>query len=422
MTLYANWALEHHSDRTARAYIRELIAFMDWAHQDPVVARQGWTLFGEPAEARALIEHFLSTQFRYIVSLRPDKHGFDIKRLEPKWGVTRSASHLLSALRSLYRTLINKGRYTHPNPMDGDNAVELIAAERKRANSAFVVINGRLPMPSTSGVDPPQQRRPVASYFRLSRNWEPKALDNPTLRSAILEAGELWGWGLRETCVAKIMFDTGCRIHEGCGLTVGDWQHSKLGRELSCINKGSRGKRTKTLYLQNDTVKSLHTYVEQERLAISGQHLIDLRELPREEAFQTPLFLTARRTALSPDYFRSDFWTPALLKAGLRVRPHQVRHWFVTMALEDIENQPIPLESKEQLRAQLKLLMGWKSDMIPAYDQSIRMLRLPQLAERIHSAIEARQADANSLPPDQPANPKARTAVQSMLDEILENC
>ena len=345
LTLYANWALVRHSERTARAYMRELLAFMDWAYQDPVVARQGWTLFGEPTQARALIEHFLSSQLRYIVSLRPDKHGFDTKRLEPKWGVTRDAAHLLSALRSLYRVLRDKGRYPYPNPMDGDDALELIAAERKRANNAFVAANGRLPMPTASGVDPPQQRLPVASYFRLGRKWEPKALDDPMLRSAVLQAGASWGWSLRETCIAKIMFDTGCRIHEGCGLTVGDWQHSKLGRELTCINKGSRGQRSKTLYLQNDTVKALHAYVEEERLAISGARLIDLRDLAPETAFETPLFLTNRHSSISPDYFRSAFWTPALLKAGLRVRPHQVRHWFVTMALEDIENQPIPLES-----------------------------------------------------------------------------
>ncbi len=68
-----------------------------------------------------------------------------------------------------------------------------------------------------------------ASYFRLKGNqWLPEILDEPALMNRVMSAGEQWGWTLRETGLVRILFDTGCRVHEACQLSVADWVQSGL--------------------------------------------------------------------------------------------------------------------------------------------------------------------------------------------------
>lgn len=101
-----------------------------------------------------------------------------------------------------------------------------------------------------------------------------------------------------------------------------------------------------------------------------------------------PLFLTLAGTALDPDHFRRDFWTPALRSAGIVLRCHQVRHWFVTQALSAIQ---AGARSEAQLlrdRAAFRELMAWKSDMLPVYDQAVRRHDLPGTAARVHAWID----------------------------------
>ena len=256
LTVYASKAGDRHSAATTKTYIRHLLTFASWAINDHVSARQGWALNGEPDAVRALVCRFLSIELKGVVTLTTDKHGYEIRRVECKLRNKRGdISHLLSALRSYYEVLLQEGQYFGQNPMIGTFSSELIAREKKRSLERFAASHGRNPMPAASGVDDFRWKRPSDSYFRFNASgWEPDVLDDPLLQQEVLNAGTRNGWSRRDTCIARIMFDTGCRVSEACSVRLIDWHSSDFGRTLLCINKGSRGDRTKTLYLSDKTV------------------------------------------------------------------------------------------------------------------------------------------------------------------------
>ena len=396
LTAYACRSPSHHAPRTARAYTSDVVAFASRALSDPVVLRQGWRLLGPPDEARRLVSHVLTTSMRCVLVIGRDRLGFETCSVKPTWQTGRSLERSLAALRSFYAILHLHGFYPHANPMEADGARQAIETEARAEAEAFRRIHGRGRMPRESGVDAPLsvvERRTSAAYFRLrGERWLPAVLDDPVLMDDVLAAGERWGWSLRETALVRLLFDAGCRVGEACALTLADWCPSGFLREVLAPNKGSLGRRTKRLFLADRTVKVLRRYVDEERSRLDprGRTLADFLRADAAELAGAPLFLTAAGTALDPDHFRRDFWTPALRAAGIELRCHQVRHWYVTQALSAIE---AGARSEAQLvrdRQAFRELMAWRTDMLPVYDQAIRRHDLPRTAARIHASIDRR--------------------------------
>jgi integrase len=87
----------------------------------------------------------------------------------------------------------------------------------------------------------------LPSFFKLvGRDWTPQIVDDPRFQVAILTGGrKLRRWGIREECVTRLLFETGGRIHEIAGLTLGDWRNRGLTKEVTAASKGSHGKRVK---------------------------------------------------------------------------------------------------------------------------------------------------------------------------------
>jgi len=394
LTAYACRSPRHHSPRTARAYTGDVVAFASHAESDPAVLRQGWCLLGPPDEARRVVSHVLAMSMRCVLVVRRDRLGFETCSVKPTWQTGRSLERLLAALRSFYAVLRQHDLYPHANPMEADGARQAIEAEVRAEAEAFRRTHDRGRMPPESGVDAPAtvvERRSSAAYFRLrGERWLPTVLDDSALMNDVLAAGEQWGWSLRETALVRVLFDAGPRISEACTLTLADWRPSSFLREVLACNKGSLGRRTKRLILTDRTVKVLCRYVDEERSRLDprGRGLADFLRADAAELAGAPLFLTAAGTPLNPDHFRRDFWTPALQAAGIKLRCHQVRHWFVTQALSAIE---AGARSEAQLvrdRQAFRELMAWKTDMLPVYDQAIRRHDLPRTAARIHAWID----------------------------------
>ena len=398
LTLFACNAGKYLSETTAKSYTREIVHFASWIETDILCQRQGWTLLSPPDQVRALIIHFLNSKVKCVVAIGRDRSGFDTRRIEPTWETSRPVAKLLAALRIFFELLIERKLYVQRNPMEGDNAKELIAEQIKNAKAAFVSIHGRNPMPQESGVDDVRNIRSTASYFRnTSKGWLPEVLDSPTLFSDVIASGELWGWSLREIAVARILFDTGCRIHEVCSLSLFGWSSSHFQKEILCINKGSHGRLSKRLYISDKTQKILIKYVEKERSLFPQEpkSITELTKLPPKQLAKMPIFLGRATQALAPDHFRRNYWTPALKNAGIKLRPHQVRHWFVTMALNDIKARAKSPEELQNLRSNLVALMAWRTDMISTYDQAMQHHNLPIIASELHVALEARQEASN---------------------------
>lgn len=395
LTIYASKADLRHSSATAKTYTRHLIAFAAWAASDPVALRQEWSLSGHPDAVRSLICRFLSVELKCTVALSNDKLGFETRRVECKWrGSKGDVTHLLAALRSYFELIIVEGLYAFDNPMVGTFSSELITQQKKHALSAFSARYGRNPMPKESGVDDYRWKRMSDSYFRQNGSaWEPIILDDPSLQQNVLDAGVEYGWSKGEICVARIMFDTGCRINEACSLRVCDWAASDFGSTIFSLNKGSLGERSKVLHLPDKTVKILRAHLTEDH-PLSVGPVFDLAA-KNSEALKVPLFVTRLGTQLSPDWYRRNSWTPALHNAGIRLRPHQVRHWFVTTAMALIDELSVSEEQRQTERNKLRLLMGWRTNMIPTYSHAINRKALPQLAARIHERVEIRQKSAN---------------------------
>ncbi len=396
LTAYACRSPRHHSPQTARAYTSDVVAFASRAEGDPVVLRQGWRLLGPPDEARRVVSHVLTASMRCMLVVGRDRLGFETCSVKPTWQTGRSLERSLAALRSFYAVLRLHGFYPHANPMEADGARQAIEAEARAEAEAFRRLHGRGRMSPQSGVDLPLsvvERRTSAAYFRLrGERWLPAVLDDPALMSDVLAAGERWGWSLRETALVRVLFDAGPRVGEACALTLADWHPSKFLREVLACNKGSLGRRAKRLILTDRTVKVLRRYVDEERSRLDprGRRLADFLRADATELAGAPLFLTAAGTPLNPDYFRRDFWTPALQAAGIKLRCHQVRHWYVTQALSALA---AGARSEAQLvcdRQAFRELMAWRTDMLPVYDQAIRRHDLPRTAARIHAWIDRR--------------------------------
>lgn len=391
LTLYACKASDRHSERTARAYLRELVAFANWVIADPVAKRQGWKLIAPPETVQILLIHFLKVELRCRVSLGRDKLGFDTQRISPTSSTNRNIEHLLAALKSFFSLLRENNRYAFHNPMEATGARELIDRENRLKLKSFRETHGRNPMPNSSGIDEFTYSKSVSAYFRINGNkWIPEIIDDPTLFEKVLLAGRKWGWRDRELLITRILFETGCRIHEVCSLTIGDWAASGYRSEITCRNKGSNGDASKTLYISETTIKILTRYIDSERIGLDStkRDLTHFSNMSTSELRKIPLFLTTKEEMLKADHFRRNFWSPALEDAGLRLRPHQIRHWFVTTALNDFQARGESEEAIARMRIDFRSLMGWKSDMLPTYDQAINKHNIPDLARKIHEIIE----------------------------------
>lgn len=417
LTVYACRADRYHSPATVKAYLRHLLAFFSWAGQDETVKRQHWDLLGNSSQVRAVLEHFLTTQLHCTLFFARDLSGGDIRKVEVTWGKTHRINHLLAALRSFYQLLISMQLYPHLHPLDLPQAQNMIAELRQQHLDDFVRINQRPPMPSDSGIDHWRPLRLTSSYYRIKDNqWIPEYLDDPELMGHVLASGEQGGWNLQDIALVRILFDTGCRIHEACALNMHDWKVSGFRNMFMSLSKGSRGKRVKNIIITDKTLKVLLRYIRNDRPELLP-YLNGRTALPPENIHLLPLFCTKRGHPLTPDSFRRYRWTPVLAAAGLRVRTHQVRHWFVTMALNEIHRSAVSEADLLQKRSALQVLMGWRSDMLPAYDQARQRHDLPLLASAIHTYIEDKQLEAQAAC-DVPDDKESQGSL--MLKEMLE--
>jgi site-specific recombinase XerD len=393
LTLYACRAGKYHSAITVKAYLRHLLAFFSWVEQDEVVKRQQWDLLGDSAQIRAALEYFLTTRLHCTLFFGRDLAGTDIRKIQVTWGKAYRINHLLAALRSFYQLLIAVQFYSYPHPLDLQGTNNIIARIQQQYLNDFVKHNQRSPMPSDSGVDRWRPLRLASSYYRIKDNhWIPEYLEDPELMNRVLMAGTSAGWTLQDIVIARILFDSGCRIHEVCSLTVQDWKVNGFRNIFSALSKGSRGKRVKTIIMTDKTLKILLRFIRQDRPELL-LYLNNRNVLPTRHEHELPLFCTKRGGKLTPDYFRRYRWTPALTAGGLKIRAHQVRHWFVTMALNEIHISSGSEADLRQKRSALQTLMGWHSNMLPAYDQARQRYDLPSLASAIHAYIERKQLE-----------------------------
>jgi integrase len=252
-------------------------------------------------------------------------------------------------------------------------------------------------MPDISGVELPRSRRRLTdSFFKLvGKDWVPQIIDDPTLPVSVLSGGrKLPGWGLREECVTRLLFETGGRIFEVTALMLGDWVNRGLTREATAVSKGSHGRRVKFFRFSADTAILLRRYFDGQRrahdrmnwrladyLRASDDKLIDLNEVP--------LFLSTRGTQLKAKSFRETYWVPACRAVGLDADPHQARHWYVTMAVRTIhETSTTDGEIRRRIRELIEY-MQWRGgeQTMASYDHYFDAARHADIQDQLHERL-----------------------------------
>jgi integrase len=252
-------------------------------------------------------------------------------------------------------------------------------------------------MPEISGVEPPWSRRRLTDNFLklVGKEWVPQIIDDPNLPVAVLLGGrKRRGWGLREECVTRLLFETGGRIFEVAGLALGDWVNRGLTREVTAVSKGSHGRRVKFFRFSADTAILLRRYFDGQRrahdrmnwslaeyLRASDDKLIDLNEVP--------LFLSTRGTQLKAKSFRETYWVPACRAAGLDADPHQARHWYVTMAVRTIhETSTTDGEIRRRIRELIEY-MQWRGgeQTMASYNHYFDAARHADIQDQLHERL-----------------------------------
>jgi integrase len=275
-------------------------------------------------------------------------------------------------------------------------------SDQLRANYRRAIhdVEGRDPMPPASGVDPPFGIRLSANYFRcVDQEWIPKTIDDPDFPNLVYQAGKDYGWGLREMCVVRMLFESGARISEILDLTLADWSVSQFMDQFVARNKGSFGIRTKRLVVSSATAKLCRRYFEdakEGRRAHDKHRLLfsDLSKLSPETLARTRLFVTTRGTPMEAKIFRRGHWTPALRAAGIQANPHLARHWFVTNALRMIEQTSKDENEIIRRKAELVQYMAWRTAerTLKAYEHVGRDKNfLSTTLKAIHSGMKRRE-------------------------------
>src|SRR6516165_1041537 len=403
LTFFVNDQKSGLADSSIAIYAREIFLFFTWASADPTSLDNGWSPLGSPDAVRNLIRRYLVVEAKCRLMCRPDQNGLKVTFVKDNGKGTINVRILLAALKRFYESLIASGIYRDVNPLAHEDAARLAAEVRRHYRQAVKELEGRPPMPAVSGVDPRVGFRLSANYFRLlQKEWIPKTIDDPDFPNAVYRAGKQHGWGLRELCIVRTLFEAGPRISEVLGLTAFDWADSNFTNRFTATNKGSRGVRTKQLVVSMATAKLYRRYFDQERegrrahdpQGLTLAELAEMAAVQRERLTTIPLFLTERGTPMTAKLFRDYHWSLALRSAGIDADPHLTRHWFVTNALRHIEKEAKDEAELKRKKQELIEYMKWRTGerTLQVYEHLQREERFLKKLAVIHREMSKREA------------------------------
>lgn len=429
LTLFADSQMTALSPSSVPVYLREVLLFINWSACDPIVRGNCWSLFGPPIEVRNVIRQYLTVGARCTVAVRPDMAGVKATYVNATSATRINIRIFLTALKRFYDHLILRRAYCHANPLVHESAAGMIAALRNSYRRAVRETEGRGPMPAVSGIDPPSGIRLSQNFFRcVQKQWVPQTIDDPYFPGLIYRAGKNWGWGLREMCIVRTLFESGARISEILDLTASDWAVSRFLNRFRARNKGSFGERTKHLVVSQATAKLYRRYFEH---AIDGRRACDPDQLTvngLEALFakdpgclaRIPIFLTNRGTRMTEKLFRDWYWKPALRAAGFHAHPHQGRHWFVTNALRNIEQVSKSEGERQRRKQELIKYMSWKTgeETLKAYEHLRREEEfITSTLPGIHAAMQRRERESAKKQLSDSAHQTAPTPPSVRYDE-----
>ncbi|PYS94524.1 MAG: hypothetical protein DMF64_00500 [Acidobacteria bacterium] len=376
---------------TVRNYLYAILPFFQFLELDEWQVRAGRRWDGPSEQVRIAVTDYLTQRLQCKVR----EHRLGFQRVFHTRIKRDTIGVFLSGLKLFYRVMSQAGFYGYNNP--------LVDSTRSAITDVEEILNEEDEpprIPAISGVvespdEPDRRRRLSDSYFKLEgEQWVPQVIDDESFPARVHAGGRLIGWRLREQVVICLLFDTGARISEVVGLTLGDWHQRGLCQEVTAFSKGSHGRRVKFLRFSKVTQVLLRRYFngERKRLDPHGYTLKNYTQAAKRggcNLYEVPLFLTTQRTALTPKTFRDLYWNPACAAVGLVADVHQTRHWFVTRMVRLIhEGSSDEAQVKRKLRELIEY-MKWRSgwETLEAYDHFYDPHRVVESQDKLHALL-----------------------------------
>jgi hypothetical protein len=390
-------------DRTRSTYLDLLLPFAGY------LRRHGYAWNADPTRIRARVRAFLLEAGCVV---RPDDawDGYQVESSATSPFAPSTLRVFLAALRDLYVILGEAGYYPFANPM-----VSAVLVRWKRERVRALVNSGAPDHAGIRGETYAESHRCPTAYFRLRGRgaaWAPRITQEPELQIQqllrVVDGMAERAPCLRDAVVLRLLRETGARLHEVLGLTVGGYRRAGHPQRVLARNKGSLGKETKLLYLTPSTERLLHHYIRTERARVDVRGRRRLAELDDAD----PIFLTRGGRAYTSAAFRYH-WRRLLARArqqhaqsgevAAALTPHAIRHLHVTEALLLIRDLAAGDASKlENLQRAFQVRMAWRSPrMLEVYNLALDLgAGLETFQERYVRAVEAgRRAAAR---PSQP--------------------
>ena len=248
LSVFAGEARRRKAPGTVRAYLYAVLPFFTWLADDHGQRGLDSRWDASPKVVRQAVENYLIER----LGCQVDEHRLGFRLVSRSATSPRTTHVFLSGLKLFYRIMRIQGMYAAAHPL-----VDALAATIGDVLDRLTQDDHLpLPMPLVSGVQapPPAPRQRLSeNYFRLrGTDWVPHVIDDPSFPRRVLAGGRaLPSWSVRDECVVRLLFESGGRISEVVGLSIGDWIVEGLSVHTRAFDKGSRGDRVKSAPLSS---------------------------------------------------------------------------------------------------------------------------------------------------------------------------
>jgi integrase len=374
LTRFYDKASQNLSVGAARAYLNALLPYFSYLTTDEWRRCRGDRWDSPPEAVHESIHDYLVQRLACKVKQRDTYENVSLTADSPS-----TVRICLSALKLFYTIMYRIGWYPYAQPLTDPLAHVLREVEDEERRAA----GARPRMPQQSGVEEQRPHRPSENYFRLvDDKWVVEPIDDPALHTHLLKHFKQAKLSLRDQIVVRIAYETGARIGEILGLTVGDWRRCGCKLEAKAFSKGSRGRRVKTIRFSTDTAKMLHQYTNTDRAQLDPQH----RRLEQLEDHD-PLFVSKRSNPYTYGAFKPH-WKALCCAAQIELNIHGLRHWYVTQAMREIAETAKSEEGISLGKEGLVRYMAWRSpETLKTYEHYFTYLSWVKTQDQLHRRL-----------------------------------
>lgn len=297
------------------------------------LSEKGCVWNASPEQLRTLLINFYRERFCCLVrsEREPERIAVLPTRDTPLQESTLQVFR--SALRDFYLIMRDEHLYAFSHPLTSDTLLTL-----KRLHDQSIVNSGAPDHAGIRGETRERSRRQPTAFIRYpkAREWRPdlrkeladvrvgihKVLD------AMMECRHI---SCREKIVLELLRNTGARLHEIVGLSVGGYRNEGIAGQAQVVSKGSLGREIKTIYFTHNpnVIQLLTHYLDRVRPHVDPARRACLAELDAT----APVLLTERGSSYSMKcfYYHWYKWYPQFRSlCPVVFSPHDIRHLFIT--------------------------------------------------------------------------------------------